>query len=246
MDANRLRWWIPLAFALVAIAGLTLLWSFRNRGFSPDTVNPYAHEGAGGTRDSQASVPDIKTNTSTASASRISNLLADYRCQQAPCDHDPFSADSELEAAWLKRNGFPSHKQRTEAQGASTLELRRKAKAGSLSDIALYGERLAQEGDWAQSVGELGSAANKGSIYALYAISDVYATWPNHVAPLQSKAFLRAAYLAGDSKASGRLWERFPDFDSAMENAWVDKEGVRIHGNVMKYKVSPRPRSSGT
>ena len=122
----------------------------------------------------------------------------------------------------------------------STLELERRAKAGTLADAALYGERLANEGQSNKAVGVFALAINRGSLYALYSMSDVYAK-PGKANPLLSRAYLRAAYLAGDTKATYPLQERFSNFNGPGENVEVDKDAARIHRNLMKYKFVPRP-----
>lgn len=176
------------------------------------------------------------------SAQRSSaELYAAYRCQKTPCAASAFIATSEQEAIWLNANGYPSPRQVEEARTLSTSALKANALKGEPSDLALYAERLGQEGQWGESLGVLGAAVKKGSIYALYGLGTVYAQSPQHQDALKSKAFLKAANLSGDSKAVYVYGSWLPDYNSLPEQVIVDREAANIHRNLMHNKLVPRP-----
>ena len=123
----------------------------------------------------------------------------------------------------------------------SAAQLKSNADSGDLAYLALYAERLAAEGRYYPALGILGRAVERGSIYALYSVSDVYASDSKFKNPLSSRTYLRLAYLAGDSKAAIVLAGRFPRFNSSVENAIVDKEAAHLHNQLLKGRTSRRP-----
>lgn len=242
MDVIKRAPWVILIVA--AIGGLVFYASRMSD--QPASVGATEAQPANGPADAVAASDGLDAarvgKSADPSNQRTSaELYAEYRCQKAPCVDSPFIATSEQEAHWLSDNGFPSPRQFEEAESLSTGALRAKALQGASSDRALYAERLGQEGRWGESLGVLNGALKKGSIYALYSVSNVYAESPEYKDPILSRAYLRAANLSGDSKVVYVLGSRFPEFNSLPEQIKVDREAANIHRNMMRHKLAPRP-----
>jgi hypothetical protein len=170
-------------------------------------------------------------------------LLAEYRCQKSSCNMSPFLAENENEALWLRQRGYPSEQQREEAKRLPTVELKSRSEKGDLIAASLYGERLMEEGDWTKPYPLLLEAANKGSLYALYALSYRSLNHPKHPDYISARAYLRLAYLAGDYKATIQLTQTAPHMNGQAEQLQIDEYAADKYRNLMKYRSYPRPPS---
>ncbi len=168
-------------------------------------------------------------------------LFEEYRCPQAACGLSPFIAENENEAVWLRLRGYPSPKQREEAERLPTSELKLRADRGDLVYASLYGERLMQEGNWKDSYGVLLKAATNGSLYSLYALSYRSGNHPEYKDAIDSRAYLRAAYLAGDYKAPLQLIKTFPQFNGTSDDLLTEELAAHRFRNLMRYRMYPRP-----
>lgn len=182
---------------------------------------------------------------SDAPAADAARIFEQYKCTQGleKCSLDPLIASSAAEAMWLRRNGYPTRKQVEESQALSATQLKQRAsQSGDLADRALYAEKLADEGSPREALGLLGDVVTRGGTYGLYSISTVYASSNSDLFnPKLSRAYLRAAYLAGDSKVTGVMVNRFPQFDTPAENYVVDKRASEIHRSFLRGRSIPRP-----
>lgn len=252
MDATkRAPWGLLIGAIIVAVMGVFVFleWPRPNRLQKVDGVTEARADreqaSSSVTKDERRASGSgmLRAERSAGASVQSTNadLYAAYRCQKAPCDASPFIATSEQEAIWLSENGYPSPRQVEEARVLSTSTLKANALKGAPSDLALYAERLGQEGQWGESLGVLGAAVKKGSIYALYGLATVYAESPQHQDALKSKAYLRAANLSGDSKAVYVYGSWLPKYNSLPEQVIVDREAANIHRNLMHNKLAPRP-----
>ena len=170
-------------------------------------------------------------------------LFSEYRCQKSACDMSPFLAENENEALWLRQRGYPSEQQREEAKRLPTVELKSRADKGDLIAASLYSERLMEEGNWTKPYPLLLGAANKGSLYALYALSYRSLNHPKHPDYTSARAYLRLAYLAGDYKATIQLTQTAPHMNGQAEQLIIDAEAAHKFRNLMRYRSYPRPPS---
>ncbi len=168
-------------------------------------------------------------------------LFEEYRCPQPSCGLNPFIAENENEAVWLRYRGYPSPQQREEAERLPTSELKDRANKGDLVFATLYGERLMEEGNWKDSYPVLLKAVDQGSLYALYALSYQSEHHPEFKDPIGSRAYLRLAYLSGDYKAQFQLIKTFPEFNGTSDDLLTDSLAAHKFRNLMRYRMYPRP-----
>lgn len=247
MNSKKTLVTVLLATGALALVGLCI-YSFASHNRDTE-VGPSAsdrkYEPASSIRsDAYKNLAPPTTVEEVDPAQKIGSLLAQYKCVDAlqQCGQDPFVAESEAEAQWLRRNGYPTQQQLSEARSLSAAQLRIRADRGNLADKALYAEKLAEEGHPYEALRALGYVVTNGSTYALYSTSNVYASKASPLYnPKTSRAYLRLAYLAGDSKATYALATRFPEFDSMAENLVVDKRASDLHRTFLKGRSSPRP-----
>ena len=173
----------------------------------------------------------------------IASVLREYQCpsSDSECRRSPFAATSEQEARWLRANGFPTSRELQEAQQMSLQRLDEHARSGNVIAQSVYADRLLKEGNIAGALGVSLHAANRGSLYALYQLAQVYAADGARKDPLTAKAYLRLAYLAGDYKVASQLANTFPEFNNPSEQAFVDSRAVELHRKLLSGKVTPRP-----
>ena len=170
-------------------------------------------------------------------------LFAEYRCQRSACNISPFIAENENEAIWLRLRGYPSEQQREEAKRLPTVELKSRTDKGDLTAASLYGERLMEEGNWTESYPVLLRAANKGSLYSLYALSYRALNHPEHKDYISARAYLRLAYLGGDYKSTIQLTQTAPHMNGQAEQLIIDEDAAHKYRNLLKYRSYPRPPS---
>ncbi|MFZ5637734.1 MAG: hypothetical protein ACOY82_14230 [Pseudomonadota bacterium] len=188
-----------------------------------------------------ASIPRLVAPRPRIDPTLRAQLFEEYRCPQAACDLSPFIAENEYEAMWLRARGYPSQKNREEAKSLPTSELKHQASTGDLIAASLYGERLIEEKEWGKAYGVLVEAASRGNLYAMYALSDIAAKNPDQPNGIESKAWLRLAYLSGDYKATMQLAKTFPQLNGMPEQLLIDKFAADDFRKLMRYRSYPRP-----
>lgn len=166
----------------------------------------------------------------------------DYLCVRGACTEQPaFTAETIQEGKWLLSHGYPSRRQLQEWGGLSTDQLKRVANSGSLAGMAVYGERLAAQGQFWTGMGALKNAADRGSIYAYYAISRAYAGNSPKRNRIDAAAYIRVAYILGDSKASEYMYRNFKL--SPVEANVVDRRAAGLYATFAENaRPSPRPQ----
>jgi hypothetical protein len=219
MAANKLKITILVCLALTAGAWLHFYLRSGSSDSQIDAGKPNSHtpEGVG----SETTETTHTGNQPTATASAVdpalrTQLFAEYRCPKESCPPSPFIAENEDEAIWLRARGYPSPAQREEAKRLPTAELKLRAQKGDLVTASLYGERLIEDNDWKGAQAVLLTTIKRGNVYALYALSHWEGNHPEHPDPVEARAMIRLAYLAGDYKSTILLVETFPRFNSAL------------------------------
>ncbi|WP_179197398.1 hypothetical protein [Stenotrophomonas rhizophila] len=163
-----------------------------------------------------------------------------YICEAGPvCDADILGANTPEEARWLLQNGYPSSELLNRLEAMSDRQLKREADRGSLAAMVNYGQRLASQGDTDAGLVYIFDATQRGSIYGYYAMSRVYGT-PGLGGIVESGAYLRVAYILGDSKASDELQRRFPGLQQ-MEQAAIDRRASQLYQSFA-HSRQPTPR----
>ncbi len=165
-----------------------------------------------------------------------------YLCERGPvCDSDILGAKDPEEARWLLQNGYPSSEQLKRFNAMSDDQLKREADSGSLAAMVIYGERLVSEGDTDAGLVYVFDATQRGSIYGYYAMSSAYQNTPGLTSIVESGAYLRVAYILGDSKASQELQRRFPGLQQ-MEQAAIDRRASSLYQTFAQTRQPiPRP-----
>lgn len=207
---------------------------------SDSPSSPYS-QGSGFVKERSGSHSEAATKAAETAA--IVGLLAEYRCApaDADCRSNPFAATSEKEAKWLRANGFPTPRELQESRQVSVQYLDERARSGNTISQSVYADRLLEEGNLGGALGVSLHAANRGNLYALYQLAQIYAADGPRKDPLTAKAYLRLAYLAGDYKVSGRLANTFPEFNNPSEQAFVDRRAVELHRKLLNGHIAPRP-----
>jgi hypothetical protein len=168
---------------------------------------------------------------------------ASYVCRpgDASCQSSALGAKDDAEASWLQRNGYPSETEYRRLTSLSADQLKRAADSGSLPAMVIYGETASKSGDTKQGLSYIYSAIQKGSIYGYYGMSEVYAKSPGISDRIDAAAYLRVAYLLGDSKAATEIQKNFESL-SALESASIDRRASDLYKSFAKSKPSaPRP-----
>jgi len=202
------------------------------------------------TADTSASASEPNSDAAlTSSSSSLGSLPATalqqyYACQKdsGSCSKDPLVADSPEEAQWLLARGYPTPDQIANSRSSSVDSLRLAAeKSGALVDKSLYGHALLREGLYREAVGSMvDSFIQSGNIYGLYLASDAYMHSGELLNPPLALAYLRLAYLAGDSKAGIALEMEAPQL-SAPERASIDRRAAELRNQLSPTGNWPRP-----
>lgn len=243
---SSFAYWAALALALVSAAAFVAVKHHESNPTSASSIGQRANTQSQALPDNTPTriAPHIDRGSATPIVD-AEKVFDQYKCRQGPeeCKLDPLVASSAAEALWLQNNGYPTRRQIEESQNLSATQLKQRAiQSGSLADRALYAEKLANEGSTREALGLLGDVVTRGGTYGLYSISAVYASSNSDLFnPKLSRAYLRAAYLSGDSKATGTMVNRFPQFDTPAENYVVDKRASEIHRSFLSGRSTPRP-----
>jgi len=138
------------------------------------------------------------------------------------------------------QNGYPSPDQLERFKAMSDDQLKKEADSGSLVAMVNYGERLVSNGDSKGGLVYIFDATQRGSIYGYYAMSSVYQHTPGLTSIVESGAYLRVAYILGDSKASEELQRRFPGLQQ-IEQAAIDRRASSLY-QTFAHTKQPTPR----
>lgn len=178
----------------------------------------------------------------TAMNGRMEHASLEYLCEaNRACASSILGAHTQEEADWLLQNGYPSSELLKRFQAMSDDRLRNEADNGSLPAMVVYGERLAMNGDTYGGLLYIYNATQKGSIYGYYAMSSVYQHTPGLTSIVESGAYLRVAYILGDTKASEELQRRFPGLQQ-MEQAAIDRRASSLYQTFAQTRQPvPRP-----
>ena len=166
-----------------------------------------------------------------------------YQCppETGNCERNPNVAATPKEAQWLLAHGYPTVKQIEDIRTRSTADYQEEyERTGSKVAQSLYGISLAMNGDARMAIGLLSDGAAHGNIYAFYVLSEIYRRTEELANLTTSAAYLRAAYLAGDSRAADRYAYQFGIL-SPPENLVADKEAFQLFKTFGRGRNYPRP-----
>lgn len=172
-----------------------------------------------------------------------SNLLQHYQCPPGAedCERNPNVASTPEEAQWLLTHGYPTTKQIQDLRTRSTADYREEyERTGSKVAQSLYAMSLALNGEARTAIGLLSTGAGQGNVYAFHLLSDIYRRTEELGNLTTSAAYLRAAYLAGDSRAADRYAYQF-EILTPPENLSADKEAFRLFKIFGHGRNYPRP-----
>lgn len=172
-----------------------------------------------------------------------SNLLQHYQCPPGAedCERNPNVASTPEEAQWLLTHGYPTTKQIQDLRTRSTADYREEyERTGSKVAQSLYAMSLALDGEARTAIGLLSTGAGQGNVYAFHLLSDIYRRTEELGNLTTSAAYLRAAYLAGDSRAADRYAYQF-EILTPPENLSADKEAFRLFKIFGHGRNYPRP-----
>jgi hypothetical protein len=237
-----------LAIAGILVISVLIHQQRRNSASSIAVANSSGSSAHAGEPASPTAAPKPLNSTGTTKDSARkafrARIFEEYRCQKESCAPNPFMAENEREALWMRMRGYPSKQQQEDAKRLSTGELKAKADSGDLVAASLYGQRLIEENDWNGAHATILKTIQSGNIYALYTLAYWEGNHPKHPNPLEARAMIRLAYLAGDYKSTEVLVETFPRFNSPVEQAFIDRNAAHYYRNMLRYRTYPRPSSS--
>lgn len=180
-----------------------------------------------GARRRAAERPAVEAGRAVAG---LSERYREFLCETPECASNPFMASSREEAIWLASHGYPAPGELDSWRNLSNDQLRRVAEGGSLAAKAVYGERIALQGDMA-GLDYLLDAARNGSIYSYYGTSAVVARRNM----FEAAAFLRVAYVLGDRRASEVMVDRFPRLGS-VDHDRIDRRAAELYRSYAKER----------
>jgi hypothetical protein len=170
-------------------------------------------------------------------------LFKQYKCRTDHCESELLGASSPLEATWLQSRGFPTPERAEELENMTLGELELAAEKSDLAAQVVLGRRMWDQGNKVDGREQMFEAAAKGSVYADYQLSRA----EKSSNPLDSAAYLRRAYLQGDTKAAMQLYSTFPDLGAADWNT-VDNRAMALYrallvtrANKGRMQYGPRP-----
>jgi hypothetical protein len=112
----------------------------------------------------------------------------------------------------------------------------------------LLGRAYTNSGKPQEASAVLSEAITKGSVFAVYELSRVYASddFQSHDIN-ESAAYVRATYLLGDARIAQNFYQSYPRF-TGVEFAMADRRGSEIYQGLLKVRIkngirtmSPRP-----
>jgi hypothetical protein len=122
-------------------------------------------------------------------------------------------------------------------------QLQLSADRGDQKAQSILGRRLMQQGDQLAGLTRISDAAADGSVYADYQLSLGY----RNTNVIDSAAYLRRAYLQGDTKAAETMYRTFSNF-SPLEWKMVDERAMQLYGALLaqrsnkgRMQYGPRP-----
>lgn len=190
--------------------------------------------------DSQEPLPPT---TNAAKSTVSSSVFQHYQCPPGmeDCERNPNVAATPEDAQWLLTHGYPTVKQIQDLRTRSTADYRDEyQQTGSKVAQSLHAMSLALDGEARTAIGLLWQGAGQGNIYAFHLLSDLYRRTEELANLTTSAAYLRAAYLAGDSRAADRYAHQFGIL-SPPENLLADKEAFRLFKAYGRGRNYPRP-----
>jgi hypothetical protein len=243
-----MRYLAKIILAIGVVGAVVAAWLLRHGNVEAPTQQSDQMEA----QQPESKIPSGATPSQTRIASKRAVVsdkpgvydrasLERYQCAvgSAPeCETNLLKASSIDEAAWLLRNGFPTLEsvEEVDSRTANIGQLKRLAAEGDLVAMGLYGRSLVNDGELQQAANVLSLAMAKGSVFAVHEMSRVYGS-PDYYARNvhESAAYVRAAYLLGDSEAGKRLYIAYPRF-GALEFAMADKRGYEVYMGIIKMR----------
>ena len=200
----------------------------------------------------EASATAAMTMTQVVAESMVAapSAAAPDRRFQPPeivCGSDLECLDSFLVArtprdlAWLNAHGYPSMRELDALQAESSGVLAARIARGSRAAMVVLGARLIEGDRDEEGLDLLRRAADAGSIYAYYELSNAHARSPDLADRIEAAAFLRVAYILGDARAALELQRRFIEL-GPRDHIRVDARAASLHRTFAKSRrPDPRP-----
>lgn len=161
-------------------------------------------------------------------------LEQDYLCNPDQCRSvGPLQARSVQEARWLIENGYPNEEESERLRSLGTAQLKAEGESGNIAAQVFYGKRVALESNFLSGLSILRQAAQSGSLYAYYGISEAYLEGGQRDS-INSYAYLRLAYILGDSRAAGELAGRNL---SSVERAVADERASSLYKSFAEERA---------
>ncbi|MBD9378328.1 hypothetical protein [Pseudoxanthomonas sp. PXM04] len=230
------------ALAVTALLVGTACLYFFGRGTERENQNAFAPEKEFGQKKAAALMP-VPPATSATTPTAPSSVFQHCQCPSdtEDCERNPNVAATPEEARWLLTHGYPTVKQIQDLRTRSTADYREEyQRTGSKVAQSLYAMSLALDGEARTAIGLLWQGAAQGNVYAFHLLSDLYRRTEELANLITSAAYLRAAYLAGDSRAADRYAYQFGML-SPPENLLADKEAFRLFTTYGQGRNYPRP-----
>ncbi|WNH53870.1 hypothetical protein [Stenotrophomonas oahuensis] len=110
------------------------------------------------------------------------------------------------EARWLVEHGYPTKDEQQRLKALTLSQVKAEADAGSPSAKVVYASKLSLEpGKFHSGALLLHDQAVAGNLYAYYGLSEAYWNSNDNRNLVDSAAYLRVAYLLGDSRAGDQI-----------------------------------------
>lgn len=120
-------------------------------------------------------------------------------------------ANSDAEAQWLLRHGYPTEHELARLETLTLDQLKAESQAGNQPATVIYGKKTALAGRFYQGIGILRRAAVAGNLYAYYGLSDVYVSDTANKNLVDSLALPASGLSAGRCKSLGRHRIAWPE-----------------------------------
>lgn len=239
MAANK----TVVTMVLLVLAAGAGYWFFSldNEPDSADTTPPPGASVAPAGESSAAGQTDPLAGSTPGATS--ADLAKRYQCPGADmdCANSPNVAASAEEARWLLDHGYPTLEQIRDLKSRSTADYEAEyRRTGSKVAQTLWAFSLSTNDEVRKAITVLGEGVQQGNVFAYYVLSDIYTRSPDFANLTTSAAYLRAAYLAGDSKAGTMYAQKYGHL-SPPEHANADKVAFEYFTKVGKAKNYPRP-----